>query len=215
MLHSFVASCVIPVPERSVSAVRSSPPQERSALLSEARECAIEAHEGQTRRAGWAPYVQHPLAVAGVIDEAGFDAEVVAAALLHDVVEKTAIGLDELERSFGPRVAELVSVLTEDGSLSAYLARKEEHRRRVQAADESAAAIYAADKLCNVREVRGLYEREGEDVARRLKAPLDVRIELWRGDLQMLTERAPGIPFLVDLALELREFDAQRAGQAA
>lgn len=201
--------------ERSLSAVRSTSRRERSALVSEARECAIRAHEGQTRRAGWAPYVQHPLAVAEVIDEAGLDAEVIAAALLHDVVEKTEIQLDELERSFGPRVAELVAALTEDGSVSPYIKRKEEHRRRVEAADESAAAIYAADKLCNVREVRGLYEREGEDVARRLKAPLDIRVQLWRDDLVMLTERAPEIPFLAELELELHEFGAQRAGQAA
>jgi (p)ppGpp synthase/HD superfamily hydrolase len=203
------------MPEPGLSAVRPTSRRERSALVSEARECAIRAHEGQTRRAGWAPYVQHPLAVAEVVDEAGFDAEVVAAALLHDVVEKTEIGLDELELSFGGRVAELVAAMTEDGSVSPYLERKEEHRRRIEAADEGAAAIYAADKLCNVREVRGLYKHEGEDVARRLKAPLDVRIQLWRGDLEMLTDRAPQIPFLVHLELELRRLDAERAERPA
>ena len=73
-----------------------------------------------------------------------------AAALLHDVVEDSETTLDELRELFGDEVAGLVGALTDDESIDSYRERKAEHRERVAAAPPDALAIYGADKLTNV-----------------------------------------------------------------
>ncbi len=65
-----------------------------------ALEKARDAHAGQIRNgSGGMPYVEHPIAVAALLDEHGFGDEILAAALLHDVVEDSETTLDELRRA--------------------------------------------------------------------------------------------------------------------
>jgi (p)ppGpp synthase/HD superfamily hydrolase len=189
--------------------------EKRSPLIKEAFECAATAHKGKTRRAGASPFITHPVAVAGVIEESGMGEDVIAAALLHDVIEATPLDLEDVERRCGGRVAKLVAILTENESILSYEERKREHRNRVAEAPAEAAAIYAADKLCNVRELRRLYEREGEEVAHRYPASLDVRIALWQEDLKMLSSHRQEVPLVSDLELELHELQAQRSQNKA
>jgi len=74
-------------------------------LARSARAFAQEAHEGQRRKQTGEPFVRHPIAVAELLAERGCDTEVLAAAYLHDVVEKTEVGLDEIRDRFGSGVA--------------------------------------------------------------------------------------------------------------
>ena len=62
-------------------------------VIRRAGELAMRAHQGQTRVSG-EPYVQHVLAVADILIELGLDHETLAAAILHDVIEDTGIGLE-------------------------------------------------------------------------------------------------------------------------
>src|ERR1051326_5241074 len=80
-------------------------------VLRRAFELAQRAHEGQFRLSG-EPYIEHPVAVAGVLAELHLDADTLAAALLHDTVEDTAVTLDDLGQQFGPTVARLVEGVT-------------------------------------------------------------------------------------------------------
>src|SRR5579862_8825328 len=75
-----------------------------------AGEMAYRAHAGQYRRSG-EPYVTHP-AVAQIVAELGLDASSVAAALLHDAVEDTGLGLEEIGTELGPAVAGIVDGVT-------------------------------------------------------------------------------------------------------
>ncbi len=68
---------------------------------------ARDAHEGQTRSSG-EPYIIHPVAVARILADMRLDLETLQAALLHDVIEDTAVTKEELETKFGAAVAELV-----------------------------------------------------------------------------------------------------------
>ena len=68
---------------------------------------AFQLHKGQYRKSG-EPYITHPVAVADLLREIGASASVIAAGFLHDVVEDTYIGLEDLEKLFGKKVAELV-----------------------------------------------------------------------------------------------------------
>ncbi|MEZ5078798.1 MAG: HD domain-containing protein [Solirubrobacterales bacterium] len=188
---------------------------DRSSLVRDAHQRARAAHAGQIRNAsGGMPYIEHPVAVATRLVEQGCGEEVLAAALLHDVVEDTETTVDELRAEFGDRVADLVAALSDEETIEPYVERKAEHRARVAAAGPEALAIYAADKLTNVATLRGAYARQGEAVAAEIKVPLDVRIELWDDDLEMLEAEAPQLACLVELAAELTRLKADRAAAA-
>ena len=75
-----------------------------------------QAHQGQTRLSG-EPYITHPLAVAGALAEWRMDVQAVIAALLHDVMEDTAVTKTEIAVRFGKQVADLVDVALSDGRL--------------------------------------------------------------------------------------------------
>src|SRR5580704_12125106 len=76
--------------------------------LERAMRWAAECHQGQTRRSSATPYVEHVMAVALVLDRAGFDEDTVIAGLLHDVVEDTDATFEDVAIRFGPAVAETV-----------------------------------------------------------------------------------------------------------
>jgi (p)ppGpp synthase/HD superfamily hydrolase len=184
-------------------------------LARAAYEFAAEAHEGQLRKGGDSPYIAHPVAVARLLDADGLaDDELLAAVFLHDVVEDTDHTLEDVYDAFGDSVGTLVEAMTEDKSIEPYETRKERHRDQVEAAGERAVRIYAADKLANLRDLRTLYAEVGEEAATRFKAPLDVRVRLWRGDVEMLERVTPDLRILAELRAELDGFDAQRAGSA-
>ncbi|HEU0027319.1 MAG TPA: HD domain-containing protein [Ktedonobacterales bacterium] len=80
-------------------------------LVYRSYQVAAAAHEGTLRQAG-EPYIEHPLAVAAILAELALDAQGIAAALLHDVVEDTSITREDVERDFGVAIAELVDGVT-------------------------------------------------------------------------------------------------------
>ncbi len=173
---------------------------QRSPLVRTALEKARTAHEGQVRNgSGGMPYIEHPMRVAALLDENGYRDEVLAAALLHDVIEDSETGLDELREEFGEEVAGLVGALTDDESIDSYRERKAEHRERVAAADGEALAIYGADKLTNSRTLGATYREEGDAIRDEFKVPLELKAEIWEADRDLLREKAPELPFLDEL----------------
>ncbi|HSK49887.1 MAG TPA: HD domain-containing protein [Solirubrobacterales bacterium] len=184
---------------------------ERSQLVGRALATAREAHAGQIRNgSGGRPYIEHPLAVAERVAEAGYGDEVLAAALLHDVVEDSELTVADLRERFDETVAALVAVLSDEEAIESYADRKAEHRARVAAHGEPALAIYAADKLANVATLRRAYGRQGEEVGAEFKAPLDLKLEVWEADLGMLLRQAPELAFPPLLRVELDELRAER-----
>jgi (p)ppGpp synthase/HD superfamily hydrolase len=180
---------------------------ERSELVRAALEMAREAHSGQIRNAsGGRPYIDHPVAVAERLAGLGCGDDVLAAALLHDVVEHSELEVVDVRDKFGDRVADIVETLTDDASVEPYSQRKSEHRDRVEAAGDEALAIYAADKLTNVTMLRDAYGQDGEEsVEGELKVPLDEKVELWEQDLEMLRDNAGEDPAIRALAAGLSD----------
>src|SRR5689334_24640758 len=82
-------------------------------LSSRAAAWAAAAHAEQTRHVDGAPFVVHPLEVALLVHGAGYPDEVVAAGLLHDVVEKGDVTLAEVDGAFGAVIAAMVDALSE------------------------------------------------------------------------------------------------------
>jgi guanosine-3',5'-bis(diphosphate) 3'-pyrophosphohydrolase len=177
---------------------------ERSDLVKDALEVARRAHAGQLRRGSdGLPFIDHPIAVAELLVKSRYGDEVIAAALLHDVVENSAIEIGEVRERFGDVVANLVAALTEDETIPSYEERKEEHRWRVAEAGPQALAIFAADKLTNVAMLREAYALIGEGVSDELKVSLDLKIYIWEADLEMLFDRAPELELTDELAEEM------------
>ena len=81
-------------------------------LLEEAVVYATIMHQGRVRKFGGRPYILHPMEVAQILSTMTDDMEVIAAGILHDVVEDTDGTLDEIEKRFGERVASLVASRT-------------------------------------------------------------------------------------------------------
>lgn len=115
------------------------------------------AHEevGQLRKYTGQPYIVHPIAVASIVSSVSHTDEMLAAALLHDVVEDTRRTTDEITAEFGPDVAGLVGWLTdasrpEDGNRAVRKAIDRDHIARAPAA---AKTIKLADLIDNSRSI--------------------------------------------------------------
>jgi (p)ppGpp synthase/HD superfamily hydrolase len=112
------------------------------------------AHEFARQAYGAEGDLAHPLEVSRLVESTGAPDVLVAAALLHDVLEDTDVTRDRLSQAFGSRVAALVCALTEDDTLGNYRARKADLRSRACSAGPDAGLIFLADKLSNVRRMR-------------------------------------------------------------
>ena len=129
-----------------------------SLRVEDALRFASTAHAGQTRRGSETPYVQHVVAVAWILDRSGFDEDVVIAGLLHDVVEDTAVTIEEVAARFGPIVAGLVGHCSEvkndaDGKKRPWIDRKRDHLAALADAPVEAVAVILADKLHNLTSI--------------------------------------------------------------
>lgn len=126
-----------------------------SSNLERALRWAAECHLGQVRKASGAPYIEHVVGVAMIVDRLGFDEDVVIGALLHDVVEDTDATLEDVRARFGGAVAEIVrhcsEVKTDDeGRKRPWIDRKRDHLAALIEASAPARAVVLADKLHNL-----------------------------------------------------------------
>ncbi len=166
-----------------VNLYRSKHPKADTALLTRAYAAAAEAHDGQVRRSG-DPYIVHPLAVATILAELGLDAITLAAALLHDAVEDTAISLDDVTRDFGPQVAAMVDGVTKldrvrFDSREAQQAATMRKMLVAMAKDIRVLLIKLADRLHNMRTIAALPREKQERIAQEtidVYAPLAHRL---------------------------------------
>jgi len=123
-------------------------------LILRAAEFAAHKHRDQRRKGEEAsPYINHPIEVASMLAEVGIaDAEVLAAALLHDTIEDTETSFDELSAEFGARVAAIVAELTDDKSLPKATRKALQIEHAPQLSD-AAALVKLADKIVNVSDI--------------------------------------------------------------
>src|SRR5579862_776394 len=150
-------------------------------------ELADAAHEGQ-RRASGESYIEHPLAVAGILAELEMDRETIAAALLHDVVEDTSITSDEVAEQFGGEIAQLVEGVTKLTRIP-YQSKEDaqvENLRKMfmaMAKDIRVIIIKLADRLHNMRTLASLPAPKQQAIAREtieIYAPISHRLGIWR-----------------------------------
>jgi (p)ppGpp synthase/HD superfamily hydrolase len=126
-----------------------------SNIVDRALAFATVAHGDQKRKYSGEPYIIHPVEVMKIVETVEHDENMLAAALLHDVVEDTDVTIEEIESAFGPDVAELVGFLTdvskpEDGNRKFRKAMDREHSAQSSA---RAQTVKLADLISNSRDI--------------------------------------------------------------
>ncbi|MEV4434237.1 bifunctional (p)ppGpp synthetase/guanosine-3',5'-bis(diphosphate) 3'-pyrophosphohydrolase [Streptomyces sp. NPDC049555] len=173
-----------PVLEPLLRIVRGNDPKADAGTLRQierAYQVAERWHRGQKRKSG-DPYITHPLAVTTILAELGMDPATLMAGLLHDTVEDTEYGLEDLRRDFGDQVALLVDGVTKlDRVQFGEAAQAETVRKMVvaMAKDPRVLVIKLADRLHNMRTMRYLKREKQEKKAREtleIYAPLAHRL---------------------------------------
>ncbi|MGA7989690.1 MAG: bifunctional (p)ppGpp synthetase/guanosine-3',5'-bis(diphosphate) 3'-pyrophosphohydrolase [Candidatus Dormiibacterota bacterium] len=170
-------------------------PAEDRASIRRAFEVADRAHAGQARLTG-EPYIEHPLAVAGILADLRLDPETLMAALLHDTVEDTAVTREEVRDQFGDQVAKLVDGVTKLGKI--HVRSAEEHQAEnirkmlvAMAEDVRVVLIKLGDRLHNMRTVSAHTTERRLRISREtldIYAPLAHRLGIWeiKGELEDL-----------------------------
>jgi len=173
----------------------------RLPLTQAAVDFARERHGGQRRQADGASFLVHPLEVASLLERSHYPDYVVAAAVLHDVLEDTDAQPAELESRFGSGVAELVAMVSDDPAIEDEEEQKDEIRERVRNAGGYAAVVYGADKVSKVRELRMLIATglDGRSAT--------IKLERYRKSLEMLEQTIPGSRVVELLRFELEALE--------
>lgn len=127
-------------------------------LILRATVFAERVHRGQPRKYTGEPYIVHPLEVAQLVASVNSGDEVVAAALLHDVIEDCGITLRQIERAFGMNVGHLVDQVTDRYTKEAFPGENRRTRKklevmRIAKISAPAKAIKLADMISNTQSI--------------------------------------------------------------
>jgi len=170
--------------------------QEETALLTKAYDLARQAHQHQKRFSG-EPYFIHPLATAEILIRLNLDPEVIAAGLLHDVIEDAGIAPEKIEKEFGRNIRLLVEGVSKVSKLRLRQYSKNEfvenlrHFFLVVAKDARVVFVKLADRLHNMRTLEYVPKHKRERIAREtleIYAPLADRLGIGeiKGELEDL-----------------------------
>jgi|AMZC01.1.fsa_nt_AMZC01002675.1_10 GTP pyrophosphokinase len=164
------------------------------ALIERAFRRAEEAHRGQMRKSGQ-PYIAHCVAVAQILADMHLDATTIAAALLHDIVEDTGVTIEDVEKEFGKKIAELVEGVTKLKQLPTDVGsmhggkpgdREMEYLRKMflaMGADFRVILIKLADRLHNMRTLGYMPPHKQIEKAKEtleIFAPIANRLGIWQ-----------------------------------
>ena len=153
-------------------------------LVSEAIAFAVKAHDGMRRKKSQAPYILHPMEAAVIVGSMTDDQNLIAAAVLHDVVEDADITIEEIESRFGKRVRELVQSETEDKRADlppaeTWRIRKEESLEVLKNTEDlDVLMVWLGDKLANMRSIYRDFKVEGVQMWQRFNQT-DVSQQAW------------------------------------
>jgi GTP diphosphokinase / guanosine-3',5'-bis(diphosphate) 3'-diphosphatase len=162
-------------------------------LIRKAFDVAVEAHKDQRRKSGEA-YIFHPIAVAKIVaSEIGLGSTSIAAALLHDVVEDTPLTVEDLEKIFNPKVAQLVDGLTKISKVQKDLdasIQAENFRKMLFTLNDDVRVILIklADRLHNMQTMDSMVDHKQTKIASEtlyIYAPLAHRLGLYNIKTQL------------------------------
>ena len=139
-------------------------------LLEESIIYATVLYQGKVRKFTGVPFILHPMEVAQILSTMTDDQEILAAGILHDILEETDGTLAEIEQRFGKRVALIVASESENDypgkdKATTWKRRKEESLKVLKnSTDIGVQMLWLADKLANMRSLAGIYSEMGEEL---------------------------------------------------
>jgi len=107
-------------------------------------------HSGQNRRFTFEPFISHPNRVAKMVAKFTADKDIISAAQLHDTIEDTPATYEEIEATFGKRVADLVQTLTKNTKAEKKYGKPEYYAHKMNKMSDEELLIKLADRLDNV-----------------------------------------------------------------
>ncbi|MEN9389991.1 MAG: hypothetical protein RLZZ283_91 [Candidatus Parcubacteria bacterium] len=155
-------------------------------LLEKAVRIAVVAHEGQKRKDG-PPYIIHPFGIALKLAKYDFSDTVIAAALVHDVLEDTDYPPDKMRTELGEEVWAIVQSVTNDDSLG-WEEKKLKYVETVRAGSDDAKAVATADKIHNMESLVMAYQEHGEALWTKFNANKEKKLWFEEKMLAMLKE---------------------------
>jgi (p)ppGpp synthase/HD superfamily hydrolase len=159
----------------------------KPSLIEKAIRIAAVAHNGQKRKDSDLPYIVHPIAVALKLEKYNFPDEVIAAALVHDVLEDTDFLEERLKEELGNEVFEIVKALANDDSLF-WEKKKKRYIETVKNGSEGAKAVATADKIHNAESLLLAYQEQGPLVWKHFNRGKEKKIWFEKEALKMLKE---------------------------
>lgn len=130
-------------------------------LIEKAAQIAVKAHNEQTRKSDGTPYVIHPFMVARKLMKYNFPETVIAAGLVHDVVEDSDFTSEDIRRELGEEVLEIIKHVSEDKS-QVWEERKLNYANAIKNASVGTKAVCVADKIHNLESLLLAYSVQGE-----------------------------------------------------
>ncbi|WP_214749937.1 HD domain-containing protein [Exiguobacterium sp. s189] len=141
-------------------------------LVEEALRFSSIRHGGQHRKGSSIPYLSHPFSVALLLETDHQPPTVVAAGLLHELIEDTKTDPQEILTKFGQDVLRLVLAVSEKNRDQTWEQRKQMTLEHISSLQFDEVALLVADKLHNLRSIRYDLEMEGMTVWQRFKRPM-------------------------------------------
>jgi len=177
-------------------------------LIFKALNFAARAHEGQKRKDKTdLAYIVHPTGVALLLMRVGADEAVIAAGLLHDVVEDCNVTLKELEKEFGREVATMVADVTEPGSSYSWEERKQHQIDYVKKMSRGSMMVKAADIIHNRWSLVSALEIEGPSILKNFHSPFSDYLKIDRKRYEELKNKWPTNPLLPELNQGIKQFE--------
>jgi len=144
-------------------------------LIEKAAQISVSAHKEQRRKTDGSPYAVHPIMVAFLLDRHGFSDDVIAAALVHDVLEDTDFPREEIINILGQDILEIVDKVSEDKSLE-WKARKEKYIETVKQSNEKVKAVSIGDKIHNAKSLIAFHKEHGAETWDKFNKPKDLKL---------------------------------------
>ncbi|MEI8349867.1 MAG: HD domain-containing protein [Candidatus Omnitrophota bacterium] len=173
--------------------------------IEKAIEVAIRIHGGQMRKGdGITPYVVHPISVAMILSRYTDDEGLLIAALLHDALEDTSYGEQNLEKDFGSKVLSMVKDVSDKRPQDPWSKRKDAYLKHLKSASKEACLIACADKINNLASICEAYEKYGDKIWKNFHASKEAKIGFYEAIHKEISKRLSH-PIVKDLGYKLKE----------
>ncbi|MDD5054871.1 MAG: HD domain-containing protein [Candidatus Peribacteraceae bacterium] len=186
--------------------------------LRQAVSLVFRAHGGMSRKGDGQPYLLHPIHVLALLIDWHAEEDTCIAGLLHDVIEdadddtQRAAYREEIKKTFGENVLEIVEGVTEQDKSLPWRTRKERYLEHLRTASKQSLLVSCADRIHNTSSLLLAYRKDGERVWKRFNAGKEEQLWYVKSVRQILEERL-GASYTKELDAAIGEIECLNTGK--